>query len=83
MSEFDELEKNARAYAEDHPEQADKAISEVADFAERETDHQHDEQIDRAADAAEQHLSQGHDHHEGHTEGQGGQKRQGDKRTEK
>jgi hypothetical protein len=31
----------------------------VAEFAERETDHQHDEQIDRAVDAAEQHLGQG------------------------
>jgi hypothetical protein len=33
----------------------------VAEFAERETDHQHDEQIDRAVDAAEQHLGQGED----------------------
>jgi MT0933-like antitoxin protein len=61
VSEFDDLEKKARAYAEEHPEQADKGINEVAGFAERETDHQHDEQIDRAADAAEQHLGQGED----------------------
>ena len=58
MSEFGELEKKAEAYAEEHPEQADKAINEVAEVAERDTDHQHDEQIDRAVDAAEQHLGQ-------------------------
>jgi hypothetical protein len=58
VSEFSELEKKAETYAEEHPEQADKAISEVAGIAERDTDHQHDEQIDRAVDAAEQHLSQ-------------------------
>lgn len=61
VSEFDDLEKKARAYAEEHPEQADKGIDEVAAFAERDTDHQHDEQIERAADAAKQHLSQGED----------------------
>ena len=61
VSEFGDLEKKARAYAEEHPEQADKGINEVAEFAERETDHQHDEQIDRAADAAEQHLARGND----------------------
>ena len=61
MSEFDDLEKKARAYAEEHPEQADKGINEVTEFAERETNHQHDEQIDRAVDAAEQHLGQGQD----------------------
>lgn len=58
MSEFGELEKKAEAYAEEHPEQADKAINEVAEVAGRDTDHQHDEQIDRAVDAAEQHLGQ-------------------------
>lgn len=58
MSEFSELEKKAENYAEEHPEQADKAINEVAGIAERDTDHQHDEQIDRAVHAAEQHLSQ-------------------------
>jgi hypothetical protein len=47
VSEFDDLEKKAEAYAEEHPEQADKGINEVAGFAERDTDHQHDEQIDR------------------------------------
>jgi hypothetical protein len=61
LSEFGELEKKAQAYAEEHPEQADKGINEVAGFAERDTDHQHDEQIDRAVDAAEQHIGQGQD----------------------
>ena len=61
MSEFDDLAKKARAYAEEHPQRADKGINDVAEFAERETDHQHDEQIDRAVDAAEQHLGQGED----------------------
>ena len=58
MSEFDELEKKAEAYAEEHPEQADKGINEVAGFAERDTDHQHDEQIDRAVETAERHIGQ-------------------------
>ena len=59
MSEFGDLEKKAQAFAEEHPEQADKGIDEAAGFAERETDHQHDQQIDRAVDAAEQHIGQG------------------------
>lgn len=61
MSEFGDLEKKAEAYADEHPEQADKGINEVAGMAERETGHQHDEQIERAADAAEQHIGQGQD----------------------
>jgi hypothetical protein len=61
VSEFGDLEKKAEAYAQEHPEQADKGINEVAGFAERDTDHQHDEQIDRAVDAAERHLGQGQD----------------------
>ena len=59
MSEFDDLEKKAEAYAEEHPEQADKEINEVTGFAERDTDYQHDEQIDRAVDATEQRISRG------------------------
>ena len=59
MSEFENLEKKAQDYAEEHPEQADKGIDEAAKFAEGKTDHQHDEQIERAADAAEQHIGQG------------------------
>ena len=58
MSEFGDLEKKAEAYAQEHPEQADKGINEVSGFAERDSDHQHDEQIDRAVDAAEQHIGQ-------------------------
>jgi hypothetical protein len=61
VSEFGDLEKKAQAFAEEHPEQADKGIDEAAGFAERETDHQHDQQIDRAVDAAEQHIGQGQD----------------------
>ena len=61
VSEFDDLEKKAEAYAEEHPEQADKGINEVAGFSERDTDHQHDEQIDRAVDAAERHTGQRQD----------------------
>ena len=61
MSEFGDLEKKAEAYAEEHPEQAEKGINEVAGIAERDTDHQHDDQIDRAVDAAQQHIGQGQD----------------------
>ena len=61
VSEFDDLEKKAEAYAEEHPEQADKGINEAAGFAERDTDHQHDEQIDRAVEAAERHIGQRQD----------------------
>ena len=63
MSEFDDLEKKAEAYAEEHPEKAEKGINEVAGFAERDTDHQHDEQIDRAVNAAEQRIGRGQDQH--------------------
>jgi hypothetical protein len=59
VSEFDDLEKKAEAYAEEHPEQADKGVNEVAGIDEDDTDHQHDEQIDRAVDAANQHSGQG------------------------
>ena len=61
MSEFGNLEKKAEAYAEEHPEQADKGVNEVAGIAEGDTDHQHDEQIERAVDAAEKHIGQGQD----------------------
>jgi hypothetical protein len=53
VSDFGELEGKAEAYAQEHPEQADKPINEVVGVAESDTDHQHDEQIDRAVDAAE------------------------------
>ena len=61
VSEFGDLEKKAQDYAEQHPDQADKGISEAAGFAERETDHQHDQQIDSAEKAAEQHFGQSQD----------------------
>ena len=61
MSEFDDLEKKAEAYTEEHPEQAGQEINEVAGFVERDTDHQHDEQIDRAVEAAERHIGQRQD----------------------
>jgi ABC-type nitrate/sulfonate/bicarbonate transport system substrate-binding protein len=61
VSEFGDLEKKAQDYVEEHPDQADKGISEAAGFAERETDHQHDQQIDSAVNAAEQHLGQNQD----------------------
>ena len=59
MSDFDNLEKKAEDVVEQHPEQADKAVTEVGGIAERDTDHQHDDQIDRAVDAAEKHLNEG------------------------
>ena len=61
MSEFDDLEKKAQAFVEEHPEQADKGIDEAADFTEHDPDYQRDEQIDRAVDAAEQRTGQGRD----------------------
>ncbi len=70
MSEFSELEKKAESYVEEHPEQADKAVNEVAGIAERDTDHQHDEQIDRAVHAAEQHLGQDEGHSQDRQENQ-------------
>jgi hypothetical protein len=33
VSEFDDLEKKAEAYAEEHPEQVGKGINEVTGFA--------------------------------------------------
>ena len=61
MSEFDDLEKKAQDFVEEHPEQADKGIDEVADIPEHDPDYQHDEQIDRAMNAVEQQTGQGHD----------------------
>lgn len=61
MSDFDELEKKAEAYAEEHPDQADKRVNEVSGIAESDPDHQHDEQIDRAVDAAQHDIGEGHD----------------------
>jgi hypothetical protein len=76
VSEFENLEKKAQAYVEEHPDQADKAINEAGQFADRETGHQHDEQIDWAVNAVEQHI--GEDHNQGdQQQTQGGQNQQG------
>jgi vacuolar-type H+-ATPase subunit H len=61
VSEFGDLEKKAQDEVEQHPEQADKGISEAEGFADKETDNQHDDLINRAGDMAEQHLGQGQD----------------------
>lgn len=62
VSEFDDLEKKAQDFVEEHPEQADKKIDEVANIPEHDTDYQLDEHIDQAMDDAEQQqTSQGHD----------------------
>lgn len=61
MSEFGDLEKKAEDYVEEHPEQADKGVDEVAGIARNDTDHQHDDQIDRAVDAAEKRIGHGQD----------------------
>jgi len=63
MSEFGDLAKKAEEYVEKHPDQADKAVDEVADIAKRDTDNQHDKQIDRAVEDAERHLGPGQDRH--------------------
>ena len=65
MSEFGDLEKKAQDEVEEHPEQADKGISDAEGFADRETDNQHDDLINRAGDMAEQHLGQGQDQQDG------------------
>lgn len=56
MSEFSDLEKKAKRYAEEHPEAADKGLDQAAQFAERETGHKHDNQIERGEEAVEQRL---------------------------
>jgi MT0933-like antitoxin protein len=58
VSEFGDLEKKAERFVQEHPEQADKAVTEVSGIPERDPDHQHDDQIDRAVDAADKQLDQ-------------------------
>jgi hypothetical protein len=53
--------RRRRGHTRAAPAAGRPGINEAAEFAERESDHQHDEQIDRAVDAAEQHLGQGND----------------------
>ena len=52
MTDFDDLEKKAQAYAQEHPEQAGDPVNEVTEIAEHDPDNQHDKQIDRAVEAA-------------------------------
>jgi hypothetical protein len=59
VTEFDDLEKKAQAYAEEHPEQAGQPVNEVTGLAEDDPDNQHDKQIDQAVEAAERQA--GHD----------------------
>ena len=61
MSEFDDLEKKAQDFVDEHPEQADKPVDEVTDIPEHDTDYQHDEHIDQALDAAQEQTSQAKD----------------------
>jgi hypothetical protein len=61
MSDFDDLEKKARAYAEEHPEQAGQGVDQAPGFAEGDTDLQHDEQVDRAVSTAKEHAGPGQD----------------------
>lgn len=59
MSDFRNVEEKAENYVEEHPEQADKGVNEVAPFVEDESDYQHDQEINRAVDTAEQRIRQG------------------------
>jgi MT0933-like antitoxin protein len=58
MSEFSDLEKKAKSYAEEHPQTVDKGIDDAARFAEHETGDKHDSEIQRAAEAAERHIGE-------------------------
>jgi hypothetical protein len=53
MSEFSGLEHEAESLAKDHPQEADKAMDEAAQFADRETGNKFDSQIQSGEDAAE------------------------------
>jgi hypothetical protein len=53
MSEFSGLEHEAESLAKDHPQEADKAMDEAAQFADRETGNKFDSQIQGAEGAAE------------------------------
>ena len=53
MSEFSGLEHEAESLATDHPQEADKAMDEAAQFADRETGNKFDSQIQGAEGAAE------------------------------
>jgi len=53
MSEFSGLEHEAESLAKDHPQEADKAMDEAAQFADRETGNKFDSQIQGAEGAVE------------------------------
>ena len=53
MSEFSGLEHEAESLAKDHPQEADKAMDEAAQFADRETGNKFDSQIQSAEGAVE------------------------------
>jgi hypothetical protein len=61
MTEFDDLEKKAEAYVQEHPEQAGNPVNEVTEIAEHDPDHQHDKQIDRAVEAADRSAAPRHE----------------------
>ncbi len=48
MSEFSGLEHEAESLAKDHPQEADKAMDEAGQFADRETGNKFDSQIQGA-----------------------------------
>lgn len=66
MSEFSGLEHEAESLAKDHPQEADKAMDEAAQFADRETGNKFDSQIQGAEGAVEKDLGV-------QDQGQGGQ----------
>ena len=53
MSEFSGLENEAESLAKDHPQEADKAMDEAAQFADRETGNKFDSQIQSGEGAVE------------------------------
>jgi hypothetical protein len=53
MSEFSGLENEAESLAKDHPQEADKALDEAGQFADRETGNKFDSQIQDAEGAVD------------------------------
>jgi hypothetical protein len=53
MSEFGGLEHEAESLAKDHPQDADKALDEAGQFADRETGNKFDSQVQDAEGAAD------------------------------
>ena len=53
MSEFGGLEHEADSLAKDHPQEADKALDEAGQFADRESGNKFDSQVQDAEGAAE------------------------------